>query len=96
MAFPEPLDHALLGHMLLVRQADRSLIVGQVEINHAEWQWQWVPDQPWAAGAYQLLIDTELEDVAGNNLRSPLDVDIRQDSKVLNQDVMTLTFDITP
>jgi hypothetical protein len=31
---------------------------------------------PWAAGAYQLTVDTDLEDVSGNRIDQPFDIDV--------------------
>ena len=31
---------------------------------------------PWTAGAYQLIVDTGLEDVSGNRIGQPFDIDV--------------------
>jgi hypothetical protein len=31
---------------------------------------------PWRAGAYQLLVDAELEDIAANRIDQPFDIDV--------------------
>ena len=40
-----------------------------------ETQWRFVPYAAWTAGAYNLQVDTALEDVAGNRVGRPFDVD---------------------
>jgi hypothetical protein len=34
-----------------------------------------VPEKPWRKGAYTLIIQTTIEDLAGNNIGKPFDVD---------------------
>ncbi len=76
-----PFDHALLGKMIKVMRAGE--IVGRtIEINKLEMGWRFIPDFPWKKGNYTLVVDSTLEDVAGNNLRGVLD---RPVEKKLNE-----------
>jgi hypothetical protein len=85
VTFPEPLDHALLQRMLWVTDARGQQITGQVEVSEEETRWRFTPDAAWQAGAYDLVIDTTLEDLAGNSIARPFEVDtfrpIERDSK---------------
>ena len=74
VAFPVPLDYALL-HRLLTVHASGGVVAGSVAVTEHETRWQLVPDSPWAAGRYRLQVDTALEDVAGNRVGRPFDVD---------------------
>jgi hypothetical protein len=74
VTFPEPLDHALLLRMLVVRDSSGATAVGEVAVSEDERRWSFTPRQPWSPGAYLLEVDTELEDLAGNNLRRLFDV----------------------
>jgi hypothetical protein len=47
-----------------------------VTVTEAETVWRFVPDAPWGVGKYRLEIGTELEDVAGNSVASPFEVDL--------------------
>ena len=67
--FPEPLDHALLERVLVVADGAGRLVDGEVEIGEQERRWSFRPTEPWAPGEYEILIGTELEDLAGNSLR---------------------------
>lgn len=71
VAFPEPMEHALA--LRLIRVAEVS---GKTELNDAGTQWSFVPDKPWRAGAHRLVIQPDLEDLAGNSIGKPFEVDI--------------------
>jgi hypothetical protein len=38
--------------------------------------WSFIPANAWAAGKYQLTIQTTIEDLAGNNIGKAFDVDL--------------------
>ena len=48
---------------------------GQVALDSAETRWSLTPEAPWKAGEYCLMIGTELEDLAGNAINRPFEVD---------------------
>ncbi len=73
--FPEPLDAALLLRLLTVQRADGTAIPGRAELARAETRWSFTPESDWAADDYRIEVRTELEDIAGNNLRRPFDLD---------------------
>ncbi len=73
--FPYPLDHALLGRTITVESAAGQRLDGEVTVGPEEKSWEFRPDQPWAAGAYDLVVDTVLEDQAGNRVGRPFEVD---------------------
>jgi hypothetical protein len=68
--FGEPLDAALA--LRLIRVAG---IEGQAELGREEREWRFTPERPWPAGALELEVDTALEDLAGNKVHRPFDVD---------------------
>jgi hypothetical protein len=43
-------------------------------VDHAEQRWSFMPASAWRATVHRLEVDTELEDLAGNNLRRLFDV----------------------
>ena len=73
--FPAPLDFALLHRLMDVLDAT-GRVNGEVLIARNETQWQFVPATPWRATEYRLQVDTALEDVAGNRVGRPFDVDV--------------------
>jgi hypothetical protein len=72
--FPESLDRALLDRLLVVKRAGQA-IDGVVAVSDGETRWTFVPNAPWQAGDYVIEVGTDLEDLAGNNLRDLFDVD---------------------
>ncbi len=74
--FPRPLDHALLHRMLTVRDAAGKSLVGTVQVRDEEGVWTFTPKSVWDAGDYSLVADTALEDLAGNSVRHPFEVDV--------------------
>lgn len=68
--FPAPLDYALLQRLVRVQYIPGTITVGAKEM-----QWRLVPDSAWVAGSYNVHVDTALEDVAGNRVGRPFDVD---------------------
>ena len=80
VTFPEPLDHALLSRILLVRGPEGGQVAGRVSITSGETQWQFTPQESWQTGAFQLHVDAILEDLAGNSIGRPFEVDISQEA----------------
>ncbi len=73
--FPEPLDQAMLGRSIGVEVGGR-LVAGRAEVGPGEMSWSFAPDAPWPPGPASLRVDTELEDVAGNSVARPFEVDL--------------------
>jgi hypothetical protein len=73
--FPEPMNYPLLQRMLQVSSA-QGAVGGRVSIDRQETQWRFTPYQPWGAGKYQLVVDTALEDLAGNHIGQAFDIDV--------------------
>ena len=73
--FDEPLDHAMLQHVIRVSDANNRLQDGSITVDQHETSWIFSPTKPWTAGRYRLLIDPTLEDCAGNSLERPFEVD---------------------
>jgi hypothetical protein len=72
--FPTPMNYPLLQRMLTVSIAQSS-VAGTVSVGHHEAQWLFTPQQPWKEGDYQLVVDTGIEDLAGNHIGEAFDID---------------------
>jgi hypothetical protein len=72
--FPTPMNYPLLQRMLTISSATGS-VAGAVSVGHMETQWRFTPQAPWKAGDYQLIVDTGLEDLAGNHIGQAFDID---------------------
>jgi hypothetical protein len=73
---PHPLDHALLGWTIDVQTEAGQPLEGEVAVSKRERQWEFHPQQPWKPGMYTLVIDTTLEDTAGNRIGRAFEVDV--------------------
>lgn len=88
LRFPKPLDYALLQHEIEV-----SHMTGKVSVERDETEWRFTPDHPWRAGTYSIVIRTTLEDLAGNHINRPFDVDTFDPiTRTVPSDTVTLTF----
>jgi hypothetical protein len=79
--FDRPLDHALLQHCLAVARRGSSGAVsepvpGTVQVPTGEQSWQFAPSDAWTARGYDLVVDTKLEDLAGNSVARVFDRDL--------------------
>ncbi|MFO0804640.1 MAG: hypothetical protein U0791_16145 [Gemmataceae bacterium] len=80
VAFPRPLDHALLGKCLSLTTGGLA-VAGRAEIGAKEQTWSFTPERPWAEGELVLTAEERLEDVAGNTPLRPFDLDLRAPPK---------------
>jgi hypothetical protein len=71
----EPLDHAIVARGIRVYDADGVEIEGGVALARQEREWRFTPDQIWRAGAYELRVDDVIEDLVGNNVTRPFELD---------------------
>lgn len=74
--FPAPLDHALLQRCLRVVDDAGKIIGGTSQSVAAETAWRFVPKEPWYPGRYAVEVESILEDLAGNSLARPFQVDL--------------------
>lgn len=72
--FPAPLDFALQQRLIEVHAA-HARVEGKISIGQQEKQWRFTPVSAWSAGPHTIQVDTVLEDVAGNRVGRPFDVD---------------------
>ncbi len=75
--FPEPLDHAMLERVLIVTDAAGQPVAGTIEIDNDETRWRFRPASAWSPGSYHLVVDSALEDLAGNSIAHPFEVDLQ-------------------
>lgn len=74
--FPKPMEHALLHRLLWVTDVSGKRLAGSVTVSNEETCWQFTPERVWSAGECNLVINTALEDLAGNNVGRPFEVDV--------------------
>jgi hypothetical protein len=73
--FPKPFDYALLLHLIEIVDSAGQAVAGSIGVEHEETRWVFTPFVRWKPGEYQVRVDTSLEDLAGNRIGRPFDVD---------------------
>ena len=73
--FPQPMNYVLLERMLQVSDG-RGAVNGTATVERAETRWLFTPREAWKPGDYCLVIDTAIEDLAGNSIGRPFDIDV--------------------
>ncbi|HKR11787.1 MAG TPA: Ig-like domain-containing protein [Pyrinomonadaceae bacterium] len=74
--FPEPMDNAVTRRAIHVVDASGKTVAGQIELTDRERRWSFQPVGSWKRGQHQLIVQTTIEDLAGNNIGKPFDVDL--------------------
>jgi len=81
---------------LSLRLLDIPGVAGTASVERNETQWRFTPDEPWKAGEYRLVVDTALEDLAGNRIGRAFDVDVFEKvSQKITAKTVTLPFRIS-
>jgi len=92
--FPKPMDYVLLQRMIGIFDS-RGEIHGRIAVDRNETEWRFTPDEAWKPGAYHITADNTLEDIAGNHLDRPFDVDVFETvTKHITTDKTSLAFSI--
>jgi hypothetical protein len=74
IAFPKPMDYVLLQRTIGIFSGSDE-IPGKIAIDRNETEWRFTPLEAWKSGAYRITADNILEDISGNRLDRPFDVD---------------------
>ena len=75
VVFPAPLDYGLLQRTLRVETVEGRPLAGEIRVEREETRWVFTPRAPWRPGQHQLVAAATLEDVAGNRIGRPFEVD---------------------
>ncbi len=90
VVFPDPLDHALALRMISV-----GSVGGMAVLEAQEKQWTFRPEEPWKAGRFQLRVQTTIEDLAGNNIGKPFEVDLFENvDRRIKREVVERAFEV--
>lgn len=74
--FPEPMDHALALRVIHVVGEDSRGVAGTTALGDQERRWAFTPRDHWRRGPYKLAVQSLIEDLAGNNVGKPFEVDL--------------------
>ncbi|MEO7799942.1 MAG: hypothetical protein ABIY47_19690 [Opitutaceae bacterium] len=96
--FDEPMDHALALRLIAAVRKEggkNTGIAGDAALSRQEQRWSFVPTHAWPGGAYQLIVQTNIEDLAGNNIGKAFDVDVRgEEQRQLSGNTVSLDFSV--
>jgi hypothetical protein len=73
--FPTPMNYVLLQRMLWVAGPEGK-VDGAIAVDSNESRWLFTPRTAWKAGQYNLTAGTGIEDLAGNHIGQPFDIDV--------------------
>ena len=85
VTFPDPLDRAMLDHALVLLDSRGTKVAGRASVGEGAHCWRFAPDESWKPGTYQLEIDSDLEDLAGNSLSRAFEVDVEGPVRARNE-----------
>jgi len=95
--FPRPLDHALVERTISVVAFDEQRLPGIGQTADEERRFEFRPEKAWVAGKYRLVIETSLEDLAGNRIGRAFDFDeLGATDKRAPGETVTIRFTIAP
>jgi hypothetical protein len=95
IAFPEPMDHALARRAIQVTGESGESVPGKTVLDDQEHRWIFVPSGPWRRGSYNLVVQRTIEDLAGNNIGKPFEVDLFEGvERQLTNSSVKLTFEV--
>ena len=94
--FPSPLDFALLQRCLRVSDDKGATLPGAIATSHGEQVWTFTPEKPWTHDSLVLQVDSFLEDLAGNSLARPFEVDLQGAAPRKVQPVIFVPFQVKP
>ncbi|MEM9582190.1 MAG: hypothetical protein AAGA08_03670 [Pseudomonadota bacterium] len=96
ITFDRPFDQQQARSLITLHDADGHRIRGTVDLTDHEQTWQFTPDTPWSERDVQIVVDTKLEDVAGNNFRELLDHAYQADNAAADQTVIVMDIKLNP
>jgi hypothetical protein len=76
VTFDRLMDHHLLMRTLSVIDADGREVKGKAESKNDDHDWTFRPQENWKSAKYNLRAETVLEDVCGNRIGMPFEVDL--------------------
>ena len=93
--FLKPMDHALASRVIEVTDPAGNPIEGDAALSEGERRWTFIPAAAWKNGAGWVVIQTTLEDLAGNNVGKPFEVDLFDGiQKELSSSAVKLPFSV--
>jgi len=71
--FSQILDYQSINNSIQLINGERQIVSGTIEITNNETRWEFYPLKKWKKGTYSIMINSRLEDPAGNNMNGLFD-----------------------
>jgi hypothetical protein len=94
VTFDRTLDHPILMRALTVVGPDGKPVAGKADATNDGRGWTFRPAGRWTPGEYKLRVDTILEDVCGNRLGRPFEVDLARPAPTEVKEPVDLLFTV--
>lgn len=95
--FPDPLDRGLLERTITIENSGKQNVAGEITLGVEERSFEFRPREPWSKGRHHIVVDKVLEDLAGNRIGVPFEVDeLRPVDKQVPIENTTLPFEPRP
>jgi hypothetical protein len=78
ITFPNPLDYALIPRTIQIQSNSNP----DIEHDHNDLSIRFIPAIPWKAGEITISIDPKLEDLSGNSIARPFNLDLQSSPKL--------------
>jgi len=75
--FGETIDYELATNAIRVYK-NGEIVEGSINVKDSESNWAFTPSNKWSPGKYEIVIESRLEDLAGNNLKRLFDHDLEK------------------
>ena len=85
---PESLDGPLAQQLIWLTDAEEVAVPGTLSLADGETVWSFTPTEPWATKPYTLHVLPRLEDLAGNQIRRPFEIDVRKHNEDKDEEVL--------
>jgi hypothetical protein len=77
VSFGEPMDYAVGLNAIRIIDDRGNRLEGSAALASDEREWRFTPYAAWRGEPHTLVVDSRIEDLAGNNLVRPFDLDVR-------------------
>jgi hypothetical protein len=74
--FPKAMDQALAERLIWIETMAGQRVDGTAVLEAQERRWEFRPDADWTAGNYRVAVDATIEDLAGNSIAKPFEIDV--------------------
>lgn len=90
--FDKSMDYEVAMDAIYIIKNDK-IIEGKTALIHEESQWRFYPTETWTQGKYEIVVESRLDDLAGNNLNRLFDRDlIGEQTEVSDNHHVTISF----